>query len=192
MRFSRCDRPPRSSRLMLLALLALSAGLLLGCSAGTYPFDYFSEMHYQQSYKKQEPPSLSAPAGSVPTTGREVDYTLEQARALQIPFPAIQATIGKGTELYQVNCAVCHGASGKGDGPMRQAFRDGEYRGIPSNLTVAPTTSKPDGEVFQIITKGFANMYGMPEEDFVMPPFRKLLTVEERWMLVHYIRSIQQ
>ncbi len=188
----------RSSRLVLLALIVGAALLLMGCSrifpsSGAYPLDFFPEMHYQQSFKIQEPPSLSAPTDSVPITGREVIYTMAEARELGSPFPVIDATLIKGSELYRVNCAVCHGTEGEGNGPMRQRMQESGYRGVPADLTSAgPTAAKSDGEVFQIIAQGFAGAYNMPPESFLMPPFRKLLTSDERWMIIQYIRDTFQ
>jgi mono/diheme cytochrome c family protein len=98
-----------------------------------------------------------------------------------------------GSELYRVNCAVCHGAGGEGDGPMRKRMEESGYRGFPADLTsTGPTSTKSDGEVFQIISQGFAGAYGMPPESFLMPPFRKLLTSDERWMIIQYIRDTFQ
>ncbi|MSQ22837.1 MAG: cytochrome c [Dehalococcoidia bacterium] len=185
----------------VLLLVALSVILLTGCSRGAYPLDFFPEMHYAQSYKIQEPPSLSAPAGSVPrnVTGGpllgtlpEVEYTLAQAKLLVNPVSK-DASVSAGAKLYRANCAVCHGAAGLGDGPMKDRLVTAGYLASPANLTGAgPTKAKPDGEVFLIVTKGFAAAYGLPADRFVMPAFRKLLTDQERWALVQYIRSIQQ
>jgi hypothetical protein len=188
----------RRGRLALLALMLGYALLLVGCSrifpsSGAYPLDFFPEMHYQQSFKIQEPPSLSAPADSVPITGREVIYTMAVARELDSPFPVIDATLIMGSELYRVNCAVCHGTGGEGDGPMRQRMKDSGYSRVPADLTSAgPTAGKSDGEVFQIISQGFAGAYGMPPESFLMPSYRKLLTSDERWMIIQYIRDTFQ
>ena len=86
--------------------LALLIGLLavVGCSQGSYPLDVFYEMHYQQSYKAHEPPRLSAPASAVPV------YAPQQATSFTLD----------GEHLYQVNCSMCHGATGKGDGSVLQ------------------------------------------------------------------------
>ena len=186
-------RPAIRSSRMLLLLAALSMIALAGCSRGSYPLDFFYEMHYNQSYKVQEPPSLSAPADSVPVTGRDLAYTLVQAQALENPVPVNPATIDRGQRLYQVNCSMCHGVTGLGDGPMRDRLTVAGYRGSPANLTAGgPTAGKTDGEVFLIITKGFAGAYGLPDGTFVMPAFSKLLTEEDRWTLVRYLRTFQQ
>ena len=163
-----------------------------GLSQGSYPIDFFTEMHYNPSFKVQEPPSLSAPREAVPITGREASYTLDQARELQNPLPADQATLSLGARVFEVNCAVCHGAAGQGDGPMRERLTTAGYGRTPADLTGSgPTVAKTDGEVYWIIARGFAGAYGLPAEVFVMPPFAKLLTLEERWALLRYIRSLQ-
>ena len=197
---------------LLLALAAVAVFLLAGCSRsgvsrGSYPIDFFTEMHYAQSYRIQEPPSLSAPSVSVPSTvGRgvgyvldlsepfasEVQYTLPEAQGLENPVLKDAATLAAGNSVFQTNCAMCHGAAGLGDGPMAERLQVAGYSAAPANLTaVGPTANKSDGEVYLIVTNGFAGTYGLPADSFVMPPFKKLLTAEERWALVHYIRSLQ-
>lgn len=176
----------------VLVLVLASAFALLGCSRGSYPVDFFSEMHYNQSYKTQEPPSLSAPADSVPIAGRELTYTLAQARDLSNPLAVDDATIKRGEGLYRVNCAVCHGGVALGDGPMRDRLRNAGYGGSPADLTKGgPITNKTDGEVFQLVTKGYAVAYGLPADRFVMPPFEKLLSENSRWEIIRYLRTLQ-
>lgn len=210
-------RPTRAwrGRLPLLALAVAVGVLLTGCanagpSRGSYPLDWFTEMHYNPSFKTQEPPSLSAPSEGVPTmAGRgveyvldlslpapsEVSYTMEEARELQNPVPRSDAAVALGSRVFQVNCSMCHGAAGLGDGPMRERLAEAGYGTAPPDLTAAgPTVAKPDGEIYQVITKGFGEAYlsgRANAKDFVMPPFAKLLTSEERWALVHYIRVLQ-
>ena len=181
-----------SRRGLLLLAIAVVGVVLAGCSRGSYPLDIFSEMHYNQSYKIQEPPSLSAPSDSVPLTGREVEYSAADAPGLVNPVAVSAAMLQQGQVLYQINCAVCHGATGLGDGPMREKLTTAGYRGTPANLTTSGSVSAGEGGMaFLVITKGFAGAFGMPSDQFVMPPFGKLLTAEDRWTLVHYLRSIQ-
>ena len=191
------ERRSRLGTPVLLGSLIVLVALLIGCSRGSYPLDFFQEMHYQQSYKIQEPPSLSAPADSVPITGREVDYTLTQARGLEIPGAIADdedmTVVALGQELFRVNCAVCHGSGGNGDGPMRARLQVAGYLSPPADLTASgPAAGKSEGEVFQLITKGFGATYGLPEGQFLMPPFRKLLAEEDRWTLVYYIKHVLQ
>jgi mono/diheme cytochrome c family protein len=78
-----------------------------------YPVEIFSEMHYSQASRAQEPPRLQPPASSVVFDGTGgPDTTLD--------VPATQRTAydqPRAAELYRVNCSVCHGANGLGNGP---------------------------------------------------------------------------
>src|SRR3990170_7706610 len=73
-----------------LGFLAAALGLGLALSAcrasGAYPFEYFSEMHYQESYRAGEPQRLQAPERSVPTSGAEESLLPAQLAALQNPL----------------------------------------------------------------------------------------------------------
>ncbi len=172
-------------RPLLLGALLLVAALLAGCANGTYPLDFFYEMHYQQSYKVHEPPRVSVPDGAVPITGRELSTTKN-------PIPG--QGIEEGARLYAANCAFCHGVTGNGEDPtlqgpvlriMRESYGYGtEARPytITPDLTSPDVIDDPDVTIFGWITSGVT----------VMPAFDKLLTVEERWMLVNYIRTLQQ
>ncbi len=55
-------------RTMLAGLVGLLAMLTAACSVqetNTYPVDTFTEMHYAQSNRSQEPPRLQPPAQSI-------------------------------------------------------------------------------------------------------------------------------
>lgn len=189
------------SRKTLVLLLALASAIaLLGCSRGSYPLDFFSEMHYNQSYKIEEPqPSgeiyrdSSAPADSVPVTGRGLQYTLAEARSLSNPVPASAESIALGEKLYKVNCAMCHGqdARGSDSGPVGVKLGLNGF-GKPANLTAnGAIAGKTDGEVFQIVTRGYAASYGLPVDLFTMPSFEKLLSEESRWEIIVYLRTLK-
>ena len=189
----------RNNKILLGSLLMISLALLAtGCSTGSYPLDIFPEMHYHQSYKIQEPPSLSAPPDSVPITGREILFSFAESKNVTSPFPSSSATQQRGGKLFQVNCASCHGVSGEGNGPMQAKLKESGYPGAPANLTTGATTKRPDGEIFYIISHGWAATLvaqGLSESaasKFLMPPFRKLISEDDRWMIVHYLRSIEK
>jgi len=91
----------------------------------------------------------------------------------------------RASELYRVNCAVCHGSAGLGDGPAAQhisnsfsyyASETGQAYPKPTNLQTT-RVNKSEEVVFSIISNGIV----------VMPKWRSLLSEEERWDLVKYI-----
>ena len=169
-------------RPLFLGVVLLFAAFLAGCANGTYPLDLFYEMHYQQSYQADEPPRISVPEGAVPTDGRVLFGT-------ENPIAGQPDEDLRGARLFVTNCAFCHGTSGKGEGPVLQVMRDkynypqsnpgGDYT-ITPDLTSEFVAVQPDVGIFGWITNGVT----------VMPAFDKLLTVEERWLLVNYIRTL--
>jgi len=161
----------------------IGLGLALGgCATGAYPIDFYSEMHYQPSFRVQEPPTRPVPAESVPRTRTEVPYGYErqqEAARLTNPLPATPETVQRGQALYRRNCAPCHGPQGRGDGIIANYFRQANVP-PPVDFTSDRVRGRTDGELFFYISNGIGNM----------PPFRTLMTEEERWALVAYIRSV--
>ncbi len=149
--------------------LAILAGLLaVGCTQGSYPVDIFYEMHYQQSYKAGEPPRLSAPADSVAW------------------FPPPESTaFQSGQHLYAVNCSMCHGAGGQGDGAVVETLK--EKYGYKPVVDPPIVTDNPVDNIVLILSS--ENRFFGP--DSVMPPFGKLLSDEEILQIAEYIQTIE-
>lgn len=97
------------------------------------------------------------------------------AQALQNPVPFGDDSIGRGRQIYMQSCAACHGVGGKGDGPAALAIRPA----LPNLGVHVPL--HPDGELWWFITNGIA---GRP-----MPAWRDVLTDDERWDVVNYLRA---
>lgn len=159
---------------------------------GAHAVNVFTEMHYQPSYRVQEVPRLLPAPDSVPVTGRAVQLrSLEEYRPLEIPLQVLQTYDAQRAQtLYQVNCQVCHGATLLGDGPMRQYLQGGP---LPANLTLDVTRNATNGELFAFVSEGgrqgAAAVFRGRESTSPMPPFKFLLTDEERWTLVKFLRD---
>tara|TARA_Y100000588_G_scaffold125083_1_gene137001 strand:- start:624 stop:1307 length:684 start_codon:yes stop_codon:yes gene_type:complete len=166
---------------------------------GSNKVQVFSEMHYQPSYKSQEGPRLLSHPESVPVTGREiVYYSLSEYQDLVMPELSYDAT--KIQELYDINCLVCHGGNLRGDSqndpsikaPILDYMSRGPY---PADLLGDATIDSKDGEIFAFISNGGRQGYAAIERGRTssspMPEFRFLLTENERWALVRYIREAQ-
>lgn len=76
--------------------------------------------------------------------------------------------------LFNINCAVCHGAKAGNDGPLAP-----KIGGVKSIIAAAPGYS--DGRIFHIMTYGQNNMGSYASQ----------LDRKQRWMIVQYIRSLQ-
>jgi mono/diheme cytochrome c family protein/ketosteroid isomerase-like protein len=100
----------------------------------------------------------------------------DSARVMKNPIAATPDAITAGAKVYEVNCARCHGPKGAGDGPGAKAIKP-----APPDLTGREAQSRPDGELFYKITEGKRPM----------PPMKSALTDEQRWQLVHFVRTLR-
>jgi mono/diheme cytochrome c family protein len=94
-----------------------------------------------------------------------------------LPVEVTPALLARGKERFEINCAICHGYTGAGDGIVKTfglatvaSLQDDQRRAMP------------DGQIFSTITNGKNTMgaYG-PQ-----------ITVEDRWAIVAYLRALQK
>lgn len=94
------------------------------------------------------------------------------------PIPPNSESIAAGDSLYAVNCVSCHGASGKGDGPVGIALNP-----RPADLTQhARPGAHTDAQLYEWITSGVPGTR--------MPAFKSTLSDTDRWNLVNFIRTL--
>lgn len=94
-----------------------------------------------------------------------------------IPFEVTAATLQRGHDRYEIQCAVCHGATGAGNGIA------GKYGlvGI-ANLNQQRLRDMSDGEIYNTIVNGKNTMLG----------YGANIQVPDRWAIVAYIRALQR
>ncbi len=101
------------------------------------------------------------------------------------PRPASTAvSVATGKELYDKNCIQCHGTEGQGNGygapflvPPPRDFTAGQFKFRTTASGQMPT----DDDLFRTISRG-ADGTGMP-------PWQYMLSADERWALVEYVKS---
>ena len=98
----------------------------------------------------------------------------DDAATLQNPVPASPESVAEGKYLFELNCAVCHGPEGRGDGPVGVLLETS-----PVDMHEAYTQDQADGQLFFTITRGRVTM----------PYYRDALNREERWHVINYIRA---
>lgn len=120
--------------------------------------------------------------GSVPYyfADTEEERTRAMAEIKTNPFPVTERGLITGKELYDVFCGVCHGEKADGAGYL---VRDdgGVYPAQPANLVSDEFIAASEGRFYHGI------MYGKN----VMGGYSDKLSYEERWQVIHYIRSLQ-
>ena len=85
----------------------------------------------------------------------------------------------RGRALYEAHCAVCHGVTGKGDGPAAVALTP-----KPKDLS---ETTKSDAELKAVISKGGAAVGLSP----VMPAWGATVSEADITNLIAHIRSLR-
>lgn len=94
-----------------------------------------------------------------------------------IPFEVTPAIMKRGQERYTINCAVCHGATGQGNGITSKY-------GLNSiaNLHQQRIRDMADGEIFNTITWGKNTMMSYGDN----------IQVSDRWAIICYLRALQR
>lgn len=91
------------------------------------------------------------------------------------PIPAEEKSITAGKQVYAAQCLSCHGPSGHGDGT---AAKDLNPR--PRNLSDPKIQDQSDGSIFWKITEGKKPM----------PTFEKLISEDDRWNVINFVRTL--
>jgi copper transport protein len=100
-------------------------------------------------------------------------------KSLPNPVPADGASLARGQQVYFANCAACHGVTGRGDGPAGRTLRP-----RPADFRVHMAAGHTDRQLFDWITRGV--------EDTPMPAFGAILSEQEQWDSINYIRTFAQ
>lgn len=180
-----------------LSLIALSL-IQLSCSRSSTPEmkaepnnDLIQDMMEQDALKAQDfdptdrkkPSSRIPPEGTVPVGFKPYKYKAQPESAeknLKNPFSGDSslAILEVGSKKYNTYCAVCHGNTGMGDGPVsvKMALK-------PPSLVSDKVKKFADGRIFHIITDGQGVMSSYAYQ---------LVDENDRWKIVNYIRSLQK
>jgi mono/diheme cytochrome c family protein len=102
----------------------------------------------------------------------------EDAAAVANPVEASDESISAGKDVYTVNCVVCHGETGKGDGSGARGLNP-----PPSDLTGDTAQTWTDGALFYIVSEGVKKTS--------MPSWDAQLNEEDRWNVVNYMRTLK-
>jgi mono/diheme cytochrome c family protein len=102
----------------------------------------------------------------------------EYTKGLKNPFAGNTAATAEGKVIYGQMCVLCHGITGEGNGEAGLSLEK-----KPANfLTLKNIADDTDGEIFWKITVGKPPMSSYDE----------LLTEDQRWQLVNYIRQLNK
>ena len=178
--FPDMDRQPKVRAQAPLSFFADNRGMRPPV-AGTVPIGY--EMPNAQAPANVDVPAPPAPAAMVQevafTAGADYTSTGKMGGNWGNGFP-VEVTpefMRRGAERFNINCAVCHGPTGAGDGIVKQY-------GMATIVTLLDERIRnmSDGEIFHTITHGKNTMMSYGHN----------VTVNDRWAIIAYLRALQR
>jgi mono/diheme cytochrome c family protein len=155
---------------------------------------YYPDMTYSRAYETySESPvfetgkTMRTPAeGTIPRGYAPYPYLpksfedqVKAGKELMNPVEVSKDVIADGKRQYEIFCLSCHGSAGQGDGHL---YTSKLFTAMPTSLVGSYVQDKPDGEIYHVITVG--SLSGL------MGPHGTQITPENRWKIIHYVRSL--
>lgn len=113
--------------------------------------------------------SMTSGPGAAPNPA-----VIDSMASVPNPHQPNARSLDNGRKYYQINCAVCHGVAGMGNGPAVRF-------GVPApNLLTPITKGRTDGYLYGMIRNGRG----------LMPNYVRIED-EDRWDVVNYVRALQ-
>lgn len=165
------------------------------------PFEIFPDMNYQDKVKDQVTSAFFADgvASRPPVEGTvaiempaKIDYwasgkwddthfgdgiPVHEARDGLPALAVDDVNMARGRERYAINCEVCHGGTGAGNGITSKYGLSGAASYHNDRLR-----KESDGALFDVITNGKGQMLG----------YNYNISIDDRWRIVMYIRALQR
>jgi len=158
--------------------------------------------NFKNGSTAQQPVAETTPIGFYDFAAIYANTPEDYQRAgseLPNPLPNTKENIAEGEHLYMVNCAVCHGKDGRGDGAITKDRSVTDSRGTrqlenfpppPSYLKSAAANSSRGGLMSDLSAGKIYHtiFYGLNG----MGSHASQLNNDERWKVVMYVQELQK
>jgi mono/diheme cytochrome c family protein len=112
------------------------------------------------------------------TQAQSISWSVPKAAiSVQNPLAKDATSINIGKTLYKTYCSPCHGDKGKGDGPASVSLNP-----KPADHTSEMIQAESDGTLYYKLSEGHAHT--------AMPPFKAVLSADQRWALINFMRTL--
>ncbi len=170
-----------------LTLFTLALVSIAGCGDNSRGYEVITDMKYSVPYDAFAPnpltpdgkTSLSPVEGTIPHGFTPYPYPktpegrAQAERELANPLPHTPEVLARGENRYDIFCAVCHGKSGNGDGPVSGKFPP------PQSFASDYMSALSEGRIYHAITRG----------SMLMPSYASQISPEDRWAIVRYVHT---
>ena len=146
--------------------------------AHSLPYDSFSPNPVTRDGKTLQLPV----AGTLPRGFRRLHYqatpedALRAGRELGNPLVSDERNLAQGKRLFETFCLVCHGAQGKGDGPLVPKIPN------PPSYTSERVRGMAPGQLFHVVSWGSGRM----------PSYASQISEHDRWLIVSYVEALRR
>jgi mono/diheme cytochrome c family protein len=174
--FPDMDRQPKVKAQDVLSFFADDRGNRLPVE-GTVPLGYSMPVTDPESGELVE---MTGPYNQIAFTGAPDYYNTGKIGdywGTGIPFSVTAEVLERGKERYNINCAVCHGIAGDGQGITTKYGL-----AAVANLQLERIREMADGEIYNTIAHGKNTMMGYGHN----------IQVPDRWAIVAYMRALQR
>lgn len=186
------------TKIIPLSFAFIALVLLSACNKDkNHPgYDYFPDMFYSPAYDAYSvnpnfsdsmtmrmPVEGTVARGYTPYPYKPKSFVDQQAAGNELinPVELNDQVLVEGKRQYDIYCMVCHGEFGQGDGNL---YTSGLFVAKPTSLVEDYVQSKPDGEIYHVITLG--SLSGL------MGPHGGQIKPENRWKIIHYVRALAE
>lgn len=137
---------------------------------------YSENPNFSDSMTLRKPSEGTIPRGIIPYPLSKTDEDMVQAgKQFHNPLEYSNENLERGKLQYERFCAQCHGKKGDGQGFL---YTSKKYTYPPANLLLEKTITRPDGEIYHIITVGIK----------IMGAHGSQLSQDDRWKILMYMR----
>ena len=176
-------------KLINISILLVASLTIVSCYHKDKPnYQYFPQMYISPSYETygeydvfpDKTEAMTPPESTIPRGWKPFEYknTFEDRNRakeeLKNPLPITEENLANGKEMYNLYCAVCHGAKGDGQGIL---VKREKFLGIPNYKDRDIT----EGSIYYTI------MYGLN----TMGSHASQTNEKERWQITMYVQKLR-
>lgn len=176
-------------KLIKISFILVASLTLVSCFQKDKPnYQYFPNMYISPSYETygeydvfpNQMEAMTPPENTIPRGWKPFDYkntNEERMRAkeeLKNPLPITQENLDNGKKMFDLYCAICHGAKGDGQGTL---VKREKFLGVPNYADRDIT----EGSIYYTI------MYGLN----TMGSHASQTNENERWQITMYVQKLR-